>query len=258
MLRIALLALSVCLACLPQLVFAEREPLTVAAASDLKFALSDVAAQFTRDTGEKVNLSFGSSGNFFRQIQQGGPFEIFLSADESYVLNLAKQGLTDGEGKLYAMGRLALFAAHGALFKPDEAMADLRVGLADGRIKHFAIANPDHTPYGRAAKHALISQEMWTAVQPALVLGENIAQTAQFVVSGAADGGIIAYSLALSPLLKAQGSFALLPESLHEPLRQRMVLLKNASFGARKFYDYLQQRAARSILERYGFVIPQQ
>lgn len=235
--------------------FAGEAPV-IAAASDLKFALEEVAAQFGRDTGENVTLGFGSSGNFFRQIQQGGPFEMFLSADEAYVLELAKQGLTDGDGRLYATGRLALFAPKGAPFTPDEAMADLRAALREGRVKRFAIANPEHAPYGRAAKQALISQAMWVAVQDALVLGENIAQAAQFATSGAADGGIVAYSLALSPPLKDKGSFALLPEAWHEPLRQRMVLLKNAGPVARKFYDYLQRKAARAVFERYGFVVP--
>lgn len=236
-------------------VFADQPPV-IAAASDLKFALDEVAGQFTQDTGKQLNLSFGSSGNFFRQIQQGGPFEMYLSADEAYVLELNKQGLTDGDGLLYATGRLALFAPSGATFTPDEAMADLRAALLDGRVKRFAIANPEHAPYGRAAKQALMSQALWTATQGALVLGENIAQTAQFVTSGAADGGIIAYSLALSPPLKNKGRFALLPESWHQPLRQRMVLLKNAGPVARMFYDYLQQKPGRAILERYGFVTP--
>lgn len=226
----------------------------IAAASDLKFALEEVAARFAQDTGEKLNLSFGSSGNFFRQIQQGGPFELFLSADETYVQDLVKQGLTDGDGQLYAIGRLALFAPKGASFTPDEAMADLRIALADGRVQRFAIANPAHAPYGRAAKQALISQGLWEELQSALVLGENIAQAAQFTLSGEVDGGIVAYSLVLSPPFKEKGSYALLPESWHQPLRQRMVLLKNASPIARRFYDYLQQKVARTIFEHYGFV----
>lgn len=236
--------------------FADAQPPAVAAASDLQFALEEVAAQFSRETGEMVDLSFGSSGNFYRQIQQGGPFQIFLSADEDYALKLAEQGLAEDAGSLYAIGRLALYAPNGAGFSPDEQMADLRRALLEGRIRHFAVANPEHAPYGRAAKQVLLSQGLWETLQPVLVLGENIAQTAQFAVTGAADGAIIAYALALSPRLKAQGSFALLPETRHEPLRQRMVLLKNAAPGARRFYAYLQQAPARAILQRYGFVVP--
>ncbi|HLF96805.1 MAG TPA: molybdate ABC transporter substrate-binding protein [Methylococcaceae bacterium] len=232
------------------------EPPVIAAAADLKFALTEIAARFKGETGVPVNLTFGSSGNFYRQIQQGAPFELFLSADENYVAQLAKEGKTDGEGILYGIGEIVLYTSTKSHLKVDKALADLRQALTEGRVKHFAIANPEHAPYGRAARQALEHQGLWGKVAPVVVLGENVAQAAQFVTSGAADGGIIAYSLALSPELRTAGTYVLLPPSWHEPIRQRMVLLKNAGPDARKFYDYLQQATSRKILERYGFTVP--
>lgn len=229
----------------------------IAAASDLKFALEDIARQFARETGHTVKLSFGSSGNFFRQISQNAPFELFMSADEQYVFDLAKQGLTVDQGSLYAIGRLVLFAPNGSPLIPDAGLKGLSDALQKGRIKRFAIANPEHAPYGRAAKEVLSAAGLWDAMQGELVLGETVAQAAQFAVSGSAQGGLIAYSLALSPKIKAQGSFALLPEKLHRPLRQRMVLLKQAGGTAKAFHAYLLKPEARSVFEQYGFVLPQ-
>lgn len=229
----------------------------IAAASDLKFALEDIAGQFTKETGRTVKLSFGSSGNFFRQISQNAPFELFMSADEQYVFDLAKQGLTVDQGSLYAIGRLVLFAPKNSPLIPDAELKGLSATLQKGKIKRFAIANPEHAPYGRAAKAVLIAAGLWDALQDELVLGETVAQAAQFAVSGSAQGGIIAYSLALSPKIKAQGNFVLLPETLHQPLRQRMVLLKQAGETAKAFYAYLLKPEARTVFEQYGFVLPQ-
>jgi len=226
---------------------------TVAAASDLQFALQQVHAQFVRDTGQQVQLVFGSSGNLYRQIVEGAPFELFLSADESFVTQLAEQGLTRDEGRLYAIGRLALFVPQGSPLQVDADLNGLRAALQRGEIRRFAIASPEHAPYGARAEEALRHAGLWDALQDALVLGENVSQAAQFAASGNAQGGIIAYSLALAPNVAALGSAALLPESWHSPLRQRMVLLKNASPAAEAFYAYLQQPAAQAILSRYGF-----
>jgi molybdate transport system substrate-binding protein len=228
----------------------------VAAASDLKFALEEIAAQFQAETQQPVKIAFGSSGNFYRQILQGAPFELYLSADEDYVLKLAGAGHTVDEGALYATGRIVLFAPHGSPLKVDQQAADLQAALADGRIQRFAIANPEHAPYGRAAKQALQSLGLWSAIEPRLVLGENVSQAAQFASSGSTQGGIFAYSLALAPHVGELGSFVLLPDTLHQPLRQRMVLIKDAGATAQALYRYLQQPAARTVFERYGFGLP--
>jgi molybdate transport system substrate-binding protein len=228
----------------------------VAAAADLQFALSEVAKAFTKETKREVKLTFGSSGNYFRQIQQGGPFQMFLSADEPFVLDLAAKGLTVGDGTLYARGRIVIIASHGSLLKVDGELAGLKAALADGRIKKFAIANPEHAPYGRRAEEALRHIGVWDAINDKLVFGENVAQAAQFATSGAAQGGIIAYSLALSPNVSKLGSYALIPEEWHQPLNQRMVLLKGAGETARSFYAFMRGPSARAIMRRYGFVLP--
>lgn len=234
----------------------QPQPPNIAAASDLKFALEEIAASFERETGQKVQLTFGSSGNFLRQIQQGAPFQMFLSADEGFVRQLAEGGKTVDDGALYAIGRIVLFAPKGSPLKVDTTMADFRAALTDGRITRFAIANPEHAPYGRAAEEALRSQGLWDAVRPKLVLGENVSQAAQFATSGSAQGGIFAYSLALSPAVGDLGTYVLLPAEWHNPLRQRMVLVKGAGETARAFYNYVQQPAARTIFRKYGFVLP--
>lgn len=228
----------------------------VAAASDLKFALDDVIAQFARDTGIKVRVTYGASGNLSRQIVQGAPYELFLSADEGYALALADRGLTRDRGELYAMGRIVLFVHTGSPLQADPQLEHLASRLADRTAGRLAIANPEHAPYGRAAEQVLRSLGLWEAARSHLVLGENVAQAAQFARSGNADGGIIAHSLALAPQMRARGSFALLPDSLHAPLRHRMVLLQAASPEAERFYDYLKSAAARSTLARYGFELP--
>lgn len=235
--------------------FAAEEVPAVAAASDLKFALETVAKQFYADTGRSVKLSFGSSGNFFRQISQGAPFEVFLSADEQYVLELEKQGVTAEPGRLYGLGRLVIFAPAGSALIPDAELKGLEDSINTGSISRFAIANPEHAPYGRAAREVLIAKGVWDALKGKLVLGDNVAQAAQFAVSGSAQGGIFAYSLALAPGFKQNGRYELLPEHWHAPLRQRMALLKNAGATARAFYQYLQQAKARAILSRYGFTL---
>jgi molybdate transport system substrate-binding protein len=213
----------------------------IAAAADLQFALEEVSRKFTAETGMTVNLSFGSSGTFMRQIEQGAPFQLFLSADE---------------GTLYATGRIGVFAAEGSPLKADGSLKDLQAALLDGRVKAFAIANPQHAPYGKRAQEALEKAGLWQAIQPHLVLGENVSQAAQFVLSGNAQGGIIAYSLARAPQVSTHGRFELIPENCHEPLSQRMVRLKGAGATAQAFYRYLQQPSARTILQRYGFILP--
>lgn len=232
-----------------------QEVPTIAAAADLKFVLDEVASTFRKEPGEDVKLVFGSSGNFYRQIQQGAPFQMFLSADEQFALDLANKGLTLDRGTLYATGRITIMVPHGSALRADAELADLKAGLIDGRVQKFAIANPEHAPYGARAEEALRHAGLWDAIKDKLVLGENVAQAAQFATSGSAQGGIIAYSLALSPEVSKLGTFALIPEGWHEPLRQRMVLLKGANETAKRFFAYVQEPASRAIFRRYGFVL---
>jgi molybdate transport system substrate-binding protein len=229
---------------------------TIAAASDLQFALPEITAAFRESSGRDVRLSFGSSGNFRRQIADGAPFELFLSADAGYVDALAREGRTQGDGAVYAIGRLALFVADGSPVELDPKLEGVARALRDGRLAKFAIANPEHAPYGRAAREVLTRVGLWTAIEPRLVLGENVSQAAQFAASGAAQAGLVAGSLAQSPAMARRGRSLLLPASLHAPLVQKMALMRAAGPTAHAFYEFLQQPAARAILARYGFESP--
>ena len=237
--------------------FAQTPP-TLAAASDLKFAIEEVAAQFEKETGNKLRLVFGSSGNFYSQILQGAPFQMFMSADEDFVFKLADANKTMDRGRAYALGRIGIIVPHGSALKADSDLKDVAAALKDGRLQKFAIANPEHAPYGTRAKEALQSAGIWAAIEPKLVLGENISQTAQFATSGSTQGGIIALSLAKAPSIAKLGEFALIPESMHKPLKQRMVLMKDAPPALRAFYGYLGTPAAQTIMVRYGFAMPKE
>lgn len=254
-----ILRAAVCLLLLAELAIANAAGAPpIAAAADLKFALTEVAEIFEKESGHAVKLSFGSSGNFAHQLEHGAPFELFLSADENLVFRLADQGLTRDRGVLYAIGRLVLFVPHGSPLQADAALSDLKAALADGRVKRFAIANPEHAPYGRAARAVLQHAGLWSAIESRLVLGENAAQAVQFAVSGSSQGGLLPLSLASAPAIAKSGSFTLISSEWHtsEPLRQRLVLMKSAGDTARAFYDYLQKPAARAIFVRHGLVLP--
>ena len=234
-----------------------RRPPTIAAASNLNFALTEVAERFARDRGERVALVFGASGTLTRQIQDGAPFELFLAADEEFPHRLAAAGLTRDSGSVYAVGRLVVFAPAGSPLVVDERLDGLRTLIGAGGVRRFAIANPDVAPYGRAAEAVLRTRGLWDGLKPNLVLGDTIAQAAQFATTGNAVGGIIAYSLVLGPGFADRGTYALLSGADHPPLRQRMVLLKRAGPIAERFYQYLQRADAQAVLSRHGFAGPQ-
>jgi molybdate transport system substrate-binding protein len=228
----------------------------VAAASDLQFALPRIAAAFEARTGQHVTLLFGSSGNLKRQIDAGAPIELFLSAEEAFVDDLRRTGRAEGAAPLYGVGRLALFSATASPVGVDASLDDVRRALADGRLRKFAIANPEHAPYGRAARESLQHLGLWSALEPRLVLGENVSQAAQFVSTGAAQAGLVAYSLVRAPAVAQTGRYVLVPAEWHEPLRQRMTLIAGAGPVARAFFAFLQEAAARAILREYGFALP--
>lgn len=228
----------------------------VAAASDLKFALPEVAAAFERTGGGNLKISFGSSGNFRRQIAEGAPFELFFSADEGYADALIAEGRAQAPGLLYGIGRIVLFLPKHAQLKPDATLKDLAAAAADGRLDKLAIANPEHAPYGRAAREALQKSGTYAAVQDKLVLGENVGQAARFATSGAAQAGILPLAMMLAPEISDQGSHVVLDQALHAPLRQKAVLIKGASETARRFLDFVGSPAGKAILARYGFALP--
>jgi molybdate transport system substrate-binding protein len=228
----------------------------IAAAANLNVALTEIANAFAREKGAKVELVFGASGTLTRQIQDGAPFEMFLAADEEFPNRLTAAGLTRDAGVVYAVGRLVLFAPTGSPLTVDAKLEGLAKLVQSGGVTRFAIANPDVAPYGRAAEQVLQKHGLLEALRPSLVLGDTISQAAQFATTGNAVGGLIAYSLVLTPEFANRGKFAVIPESDHAPLRQRMVLLKNATPASAAFYEYVRSESARSIFKKYGYGLP--
>jgi len=233
---------------------ASAETVTIAAASDLVFCLERINTAFLRaHPGAKLKLSFGSSGNFFAQIKHGAPFDVFLSADVAYPRQLADGGAAVSETLTrYAIGRIVVWTA-----RTDLDLSGVSA-LAQPGIKRLAIANPAHAPYGRAAREALQHAKIWEDVQPRLVLGENISQTAQFVQTGNADAGIVALSLVLSSKLKNVGRYVEIPESMHAPLEQAAVLTTHGRENplARAYLTFLGTADARAIFDEFGFRLP--
>ncbi|MFT5225718.1 MAG: molybdate transport system substrate-binding protein [Polaribacter sp.] len=224
----------------------------VAAASSLQFVLPEVLAEFKRQTGHSVRTTFGSSGNFRRQIIQGAPFELFLSANEAYVSVLVDRGLTVDSGVVYAQGRVALVVPKNSELKLGSNLTGLRDALDNNKITRFAIANPDHAPYGRAAREALKTYGLWNAIQMFIVKGENASQATQFAVSGSTQGGIVPYALAVSPIIAKSNQVVLIAQSSHQPIGQRMVLLKGAGNVARQLYDFISSAQAQAIFTQFG------
>jgi molybdate transport system substrate-binding protein len=233
---------------------ARAAEIAVAAAADLKFAMADLATQFEKQTGNKVNVTYGSSGNFFSQLQNGAPFDLFFSADIDYARKLESAGLTEpGSLYLYAVGRIALWA-------PADSQLDLAAGwkvLLDARAQKIAIANPEHAPYGRAPVAAMQKAGVYEQVKSKLVFGDNISQAAQFAQSGNAQVGIVALSLAISPGMR-DGKRWDIPADSHSPIEQAAVLMKSAKNkeAARAFLDFVKSDAGRAMLAKYGFTFP--
>jgi molybdate transport system substrate-binding protein len=231
------------------------QEIRVAAAADLQFALTDLAAQYEKHSGSKVSISFGSSGNFFAQLANGAPFDVFFSADSAYPRKLEAAGLTEpGTLATYAKGRIAVWTSPGSSFDFEKNGLST---LLDAQIQKVAIANPEHAPYGRAAVAALKQAGLYDQLKSKLVIGENISQAAQFVQSGSAQAGIVALSLALSPAMK-DGHRWLVPENLYPPLDQSVVILKSSAnkSAAKAFLEFLRTPDAQSTLSRYGFTLP--
>jgi molybdate transport system substrate-binding protein len=234
---------------------AELPKIRVAAAADLKFALDELGAQYEKQTGRKIDVVYGSSGNFFAQIQNGAPFDVFLSADIEYPRKLEAAGLAQ-QGTLckYAVGRIVIWM-------PGDARANLAKqgwrALLEPGVERIAIANPEHAPYGRAAVAALREAGTYEQVRRKLVYGENIAQAAQFVASGSAQAGILALSLAVSPAMR-DGQRWEIPAEMHPPIEQGAIVLRSArdKNGARAFLQFVKSDAGRKILESYGFSRP--
>jgi len=233
---------------------ASAQELRVAAASDLQAAMPAIAAQFERDTGHRVTLTFGSSGNFATQIEHGAPFDVFMSADIEYPKRLEQAGLVEpGSRYDYATGHLVLWTRN-------DSGVDVKRGLAvlaDARVRRIAIANPAHAPYGRAAVAAIRHEGLYDGVQSKFVLGENISQAAQFAQSGNAQVGIIALSVALSPAMKESGSYLEVPADFYPTIEQAAVVIaasKQKALASR-FVESLKQAPAKAMLQSFGFAV---
>lgn len=233
----------------------QAEEVAVAAASDLNFAIKELIAEYEKQSGDHVKLSLGSSGNFYAQLQQGAPFDLYFSADIGYPKKLEEAGLTVlGSLYRYAIGRVVLWAPKTSSLEVTKGLTVLR----DPSIRKIAIANPKHAPYGRAAVAAMEHEHIYADVKDRLVLGENISQAAQFIESGACDVGIIALSLAMAPAMKSAGSYWQIPADHHPPLEQGAVILKQSKNQetARQFLAFMQGARGQEIMTRYGFTLP--
>lgn len=233
----------------------EQRVLRVAAAADLKFAMEELSKEFKSEKGTKVDVTSGSSGNFFAQIQSGAPFDLFFSADMEYPKRLEAEGFTEpGTLYEYALGRIVIWAP--ANSRVDVAL-DKWNSLLESRIQKIAIANPALAPYGRAAVAALQKAGIYERVKTKLVYGESISQAAQFVQSGNAQAAVIARSVTLSPGMK-DGKAWEIPADMYPPIEQGAVVLKNAKdkIDAVAFLEFVKAAAGRAILEKYGFAVP--
>ena len=227
--------------------------ISVCAASDLKFALDEITKSYeAKHKDEKVKISYGSSGKFTTQIQNGAPYQLFFAANIEYPLKLKEAGLVVGEPKPYAVGRLALVAQKGKF--------DLKKGLEllkTAKIEKFSIANPEHAPYGKAAVEILEKSATLQYVKPKFVLGENIQQATNFVLTGGADVGIIAYSLLLSPEAKDKLDGYLIPTNLHKEMKQAYAVTKKGEndISVKKFLNFFESKESDAILKKYGFTL---
>ncbi|MCX7594624.1 MAG: molybdate ABC transporter substrate-binding protein [Fischerella sp.] len=224
--------------------------LTVSAAADLNYVFKEIGALWEKETGNKVTFNFGSTGQLAQQIERGAPVDLFAAANKSFVEELDKKGLIVSNTKaLYGRGRITLWTREDSKLNPK----DIR-DLTKPEYKRIAIANPDHAPYGIAAREAMQSVGIWDAIQPKLVLGENIRQTQQYVETGNVDVGIVALSLSVNKL----GKWELIPENLHQPIDQMLAVVKKSKHQtqAQQFAQYINGSQGRPLMKKYGFVLP--
>jgi molybdate transport system substrate-binding protein len=247
--------LSACLVIVVGASTALAQDLAVAAAADLQSVFPSIATQFEKETGHHVAVTYGSSGNFVAQIQNGAPFDLFFSADLDYAKTLESAGLAEpGSRYAYAVGKIVVWT------RTDNGI-DVTRGLTvlrDAQVRKIAIANPEHAPYGRAAVAALRHEGLYDAVQAKIVLGENISQAAQFVQSGNADVGIIALSLAMAPAAKETGTYAEVPAGTYPPIEQAAVVLKASKNKplAAQFLAFLKRPETVRLMQSFGFEVP--
>jgi molybdate transport system substrate-binding protein len=227
-------------------------PLRIAAASDLTRAFEEIGRTFERESGQAVTFSFGSTGLLAKQIREGAPFDLFAAANVSFVEHVVAAGACDGATQApYARGRIALWTKRGAATAPPAGLAD----LAGAGFRRIAIANPEHAPYGQAARQALARAGLWDTVAPRLVFGENVRHTLQFAETGNVEAAIVALALVVND---RQNPWLLIDESLHRPLEQALVVCTRGSNrrGGEAFARFVSSDAGRAVMRRYGFLLP--
>lgn len=230
--------------------------LVVAAAADLSTALKEVGAGFEKKTGVKVNLSFGASGALTQQIQNGAPFDLFFSADMDYPRHLIASGDADGASLYqYAVGKLVLWVPTDSSLDVEHQGMNI---LLDPSVKKIAIANPQHAPYGRAAVAALKHAALYDRVSDRLVLGENVSQAAQFVESGNAQAGFVAFAHAVAPAMRGKGKYWEVPLDYYPALAQGAVVLSRSLHKkeAAEFLEYIKTKESAELFRKFGFTVP--
>jgi molybdate transport system substrate-binding protein len=250
------LAVYLLLCAIPSFAQANSKELVVAAAADLSSALQEISNSYEKSTGVKVKLSFGASGALTQQIQNGAPFDVFFSADMDYPRQLIAANFADGASLYqYAVGKLVLWVpADSPLDVEHKGMSV----LLDPSVKKIAIGNPQHAPYGRAAVAALRHAGMYDQVQDRLVLGENVAQAAQFAESGNAQAGFVALAHAIAPAMQGKGKYWVVPADYYPALAQGVVVLTHSQHKkeASDFVEYIKTKEPAQVLKRYGFEVP--
>ena len=228
----------------------------VAIAANMTHAMTDIIDQFQVETGNHIRVSYGSSGNFTRQLLQGAPYELFIAAHKKYADKLVEKTNIVDASMPYVSGKIGLFIPNDSKLSESMDLETTINALGFEKKSRIVIANPEHAPYGVAAKQALQHAGVWPLIHKRLLRAENAAQATQFTVSGGVDIGIIPYSLAVVPEISRQGKFLLIPESWHQPLEHHLVLINGAGKTVKKFYDYLLSDRTKKILTKYGYSIP--
>jgi molybdate transport system substrate-binding protein len=237
---------------LSQSIFAQQA--TVAVAANMKDAFSEINTAFQATGNSNIRIVYGSSGNFTAQIMNGAPFNLLISADERFPIELYKQGKASDEGVVYAMGKLALISKHSAAMSLANDKTELMRAI--GKANKIAIAKPELAPYGKAAVEYLKAEGLWDTAKNKLIYGDNIGIATMYVVTGAADLGFTALSLAKSADVAKETNFILVNSKLYEPIKQRMVLIKGAPPEAAALYQFMQSSQAKLILQKYGYSTP--
>jgi len=223
----------------------------IAAASNLRYALSELIIEFDKQSGHHINVSYAASGTLTTQIQHGAPFDIFLSADPHYVERLREDRLTEGEVINFAEAEMVLFSSAQSSLSLDDKLLGLKSALERGDLKKVAIANPKHAPYGQAAQLLLERATIWQAIQSRLLIAENASQAIQFALTSQVDAGFVPYSYMLQPQISSKGRYI----KLDITLPQQAVLIKGASAEAKQFLDFIQSEAAKAMFRTQGFIV---